>query len=80
LIRIEMSGADARDGFDVGSDAFFDPMMIFSDGREGEMDHFVREHPIAGEIGGLRIFAYVNSDEATILAAKSAAAADTFSV
>ncbi len=80
LIRVEMAGADARDRLDVRGDAFFDPVMIFGDGRERQVDHLVREHPIAGEIGELRVFADVNGDEAAILAAKSAAAAHTFSV
>src|SRR5580698_292291 len=44
------------------------------------MDHLVREHPIAGEIRELRVFADVNGNEAAVVAAKSAAAAHTFSI
>src|ERR1700691_1595546 len=44
------------------------------------MDHLVREHPIARQIGELRAFADVNGDEAAVVASKSAAAAHTFSV
>src|SRR5579863_3052570 len=44
------------------------------------MDHLVRQHPVACEIGELRVFADVNGDEAAVVASESSAAADAFSV
>ena len=44
------------------------------------MHHFVRQHPIARQIGELRVLADVNGDGAAIVAAKGTATAYAFSI
>ena len=47
---VELTGLYARDRLDIGSDSFFNPMMLVGHGWKSQVHHFVSQHPIRGEV------------------------------
>jgi len=71
FVFVQMLRLDAGDGLDVGGDAFLDPVMIFGDGGESEMYHFVGHHPVRFQSGRGCFVSHANRDEAAVSAERA---------
>src|SRR5580693_700712 len=80
LMSVHFFGAYARERLNVSGDAFFDPVVIFRDGRKCEMDHFVGEHPVLLELRGGGGLAEMDADDPTVFSAESATAVYTLTI
>src|ERR1700720_175758 len=69
----------ARYRFHVRRDPLFNPMMVVSDGRERQVDHFVSQHPVGSKALENRVAANVNADESALFS-ESLATSHAFSV
>jgi hypothetical protein len=68
LPGFKMSSVNPSDGFDVGSDALFDPMVLIVYGGKSQMNHFVGQHPVRGKLQGRSLIANAYRDSPAAVA------------
>jgi hypothetical protein len=63
-----MSCANTSDGFDVGGDTLFDPMVLVVYGGKSQMNHFVGQHPVRGKLRQRSLIANAYGDSSAAIA------------
>src|SRR5258707_5155417 len=68
LLHSELPRLNPSDRFDIGSNPFFDPMMLFIHGGKSEVNHFMGQHPVRRKLGRRSLVADAYGDSPSSIA------------